>query len=72
MLGDQLLVSMNVRGTEGARERGGTALRTMYVQRPAPLRAQPTGGPPTRTGELADVVATTVSARTGHASGKPS
>jgi len=27
VLGHQLLVSMNVRGTEGARERGGTALR---------------------------------------------
>jgi ketosteroid isomerase-like protein len=27
VLGDRLLVSMSVRGTEGARERGGTALR---------------------------------------------
>jgi hypothetical protein len=27
VLGDRLLVSMNLRGTEGARERGGTALR---------------------------------------------
>jgi ketosteroid isomerase-like protein len=27
VLGDRLLVSLSVRGTEGARERGGTALR---------------------------------------------
>jgi hypothetical protein len=27
VLGDRLLVSLSVRGTEGARERGGTSLR---------------------------------------------